>query len=575
MDFIRQKIRKKPSKKKQTKEFIKKISKKVSHKIKEKKETKKSLKEEQELETSEIEVNEIDNSSKAKTGLKISIPIFASLGIILLLFVGIAKAVKSIDFTLFLSVAGEELQTDTNGSTNFLLVGTGGKNHDGGDLTDTILIASLNQENKSVSMISIPRDLWIQDEIVGSSRINEVYFYAKNQYDSSRLGMEHFQEKVEEVLGIPIHYYVKVDFKGFKEIIDVLGGVNVNVEEAISDPFYPKDGTYGYEPFYIDAGEQILDGETALKFARSRKTTSDFDRSHRQQQIIFAIKEKALETEIIFSGEKITELLETFKENIETNITVKEILTLGSIADEYSREQITQSLIHDDPASCGGFLYTPNRDYYGGMFVLIPAGGFDFIHKYVQLNFAMTEAANDTSQVHILNGTKVGGTAGEAKQIFKRFCVDVNRFGNASTQDLTQTTYYYKQRYDENGEPIDSRPAKLDFLQTLIPGQESTQIPTDYQEYLSESDIILEIGSDYTSSPNYIDDPFYSLYTVAPPAAITTPTPETSDEESTNTNETTEEVETTNEETIETPNTSPEETTTPEPVETTPTTATE
>ena len=141
-------------------------------------------------------------------------------------------------------------------------------------------------------------------------------------------------------MGIPIHYWVKIDFDGFKDLVDAIGGIDINVEKAIYDPNYPKDGTYLYEPFSISAGQQHLDGNTSLKYARSRYTTSDFDRADRQQQIIYAIKEKALQTETILNREKISQILESLKNNIETNITIKELLTLGSLAGDYSSDKI-------------------------------------------------------------------------------------------------------------------------------------------------------------------------------------------------------------------------------------------
>lgn len=464
-----------------------------------------------------------------KNGKKItiSIPIVIALAAIIVLGIGITKALKSIDFTLFLKVAGEELQQDAFGHTNFLLLGTGGKEHEGGNLTDTIIVASLDHEQKLVTMLSIPRDLYVKDELLGSSKINESYFRAKTHFGSSAQGLEHMKTKVEEIVGVPIHYWVKVDFQGFTEFVDAIGGVDINVKEAIYDPYYPKDGTFLYEPFSISAGEQHLDGATALKYARSRKTTSDFDRAERQQEIIFAIKEQALNSKIIFDSEKISNILSALTENIETNIKVKEILTLGSMVNEYGKDQISHRLIHDDPTQCGGFLYTPSREFYNGQFVLIPAGGFEFLHLYADLNFNTPQISLDNSKIHILNGTKTGGVAGEAKQILKRFCFDITRFGNASNQEVTQTTYYYQPQRDEDGEIIDKKPEALYFLTNLIPGNISTEIPQEYieQGYFNEANIILEIGSDYVNSNNYIDDPFYSLPALyTPPPAATTET---------------------------------------------------
>lgn len=465
------------------------------------------------------EIKTLDQIKSARK-LKINIPIITAIVIIALLTAGIVKAISSIGLSTFLEFAGDKLQTDPYNHTNFLILGTAGKEHEGGNLTDTMIVASLDNDNKLITMISIPRDLYVKDEEIGNSKINEVYYKAKTYLNSSSKGVERLKEKIEEMMGIPIHYWVTINFDGFKELIDALGGIDIYVEDAIYDPYYPKDGTFDYETFSISAGQHHLDGETALKYARSRKTTSDFDRANRQQQIIYAVKEKALETETILDLEKIKELLNTIKSNIETNIKVKEILTLGAFAKDFKPENIIHRLIHDDPTKCGGFLYTPERTYYDGMFVLIPAGGFEFIQGYADLNFNTPKIAKENAKIHILNGTGTPGIAAETKQILQRYCFNVTRFGNANSKDIKQTTYYYKEKTDENGEKIKSRPESLDFLKKMIPGKESSIIPEEYKQFMLESDILIEIGSDYTTSGKYIEDPFYSLPSIKPATNI-------------------------------------------------------
>jgi len=469
--------------------------------------------------------------------IKINLPILIAITVILILCVGIAKAVTSIDMSVILKIAGTALKEDSYGHTNFLLLGSGGLKHNGGTLTDTMIVASLDNENKTVTMLSIPRDLWIKDKVIGNSKINEVYLNAKDHYEkinnipprtedpkSNQQAMELLRTKIEEILGIPIHYYVSVNFDAFTDIIDAVGGVDINVEKAIYDPLFPKGETTGYETFSMQPGLQHLDGKTALKYARSRETTSDFDRSKRQQQLIMAIKESALKANILFSKEKIENILNIIKSNINTDITIEEILTLGSIAKDYSKNSIVTRLIHDDPSKCGGFLYTPERSYYGGAFVLLPAGGFDIIHKYADLIFGFTSIAKENTKIQILNGTPRAGVAGETKQILQRFCFNISRFGNTPKKDVVQTTYYYKTKLDEKGNPIKSRPLTLDFLKKLVPGKEVEGIPQKYIDAgYTDSDIILELGTDYTSSQNYMEDPYYNLPMLTPPAPKASP----------------------------------------------------
>lgn len=432
--------------------------------------------------------------------------------VIITLLFGIAKATKNIDYTTILSVAGQDLLTDGKGHTNFLLMGAGGGIHDGSDLTDTIIVASLDYEKKLVTLLSIPRDYWVEDKEMGGSRINEIYYNRKKYYkENSTQALNYTKNKIENLIGIPIQYWVKIDFQGFTDIVDAIGGIDIDVPENLYDPLYPKGETNLYETFSIQKGINHLDGETALKYARSRHSTSDFDRSKRQQDILYAIKEKMLEADIILSKNQIEKILTVIKDNLETNISIEEILTLGSYAKNISRDKIVQRLIHDDPSKCGGFLYTPERKFFNGAFVLVPAGGLETIYRYTNLTFEYPEIAHENTTIHVLNSTRRAGAAGETKQILQRHCFNINRYGNGESKDIKETTYYYKKKLDEDGKPINKIPLTLEFLQKMIPGKVSTEIPDKYKEYMTSTDILLEIGSDYTESPNYIEDPFYSL----------------------------------------------------------------
>jgi LCP family protein required for cell wall assembly len=392
------------------------------------------------------------------------------------------------------------------------MLGVGGGVHDGSDLTDTIIVASLDQDKKLVTMLSLPRDYWVEDKEMGGSRINEVYYNRKKYYkETSAEALEYTKTRIENITGVKIQYWTKIDFQGFTDIVDAIGGIDIDVAESIYDPTYPKGETDLYETFSVPKGLNHMDGETALKYARSRHSTSDFDRSRRQQDILYAIKDKMLAADILFSQSKIQKILSAIKDNLETNISVQEILTLGSYAKSISKDKIVQRLIHDDPAQCGGFLYTPERQFFDGAFVLIPAGGPESVYNYTTLNFEYPEIARENAKIHVLNSSKRAGAAGETKQILQRYCFDINRYGNGQSKDIQETTYYYKKTMDKDGNTIDKEPLAIEFLQKLIPGKVSTEVPDDYKEYMAGTDILLELGSDYTESSNYMEDPFYSL----------------------------------------------------------------
>ena len=311
--------------------------------------------------------------------------------------------IQSLDFGSLVFSFGKELKKDDHQHSNFLLAGTGGSEHDGSNLTDTLIIASLDDQNKQVKMLSLPRDFYINDKVTGGQRINKIYDTYLYKYETSPKAMEKLGETITEITGIPIHYTVKVDFDGFVGIIDALEGVEIDVETAIYDPYYPKGETIQYETFSIKAGPQHLDGLTALKFARSRKTTSDFDRAKRQQQLLSAIKEKALQLNLLTDPGKLQNLYNSLADSIETNLSVAEIIELAKIAKDIERDDLQSQVFTDDFTSCGGLLYTPVRDYFGGAAVLLPSGNkFEettrFSDNYFHLNF------DSTAKIQVLNG---------------------------------------------------------------------------------------------------------------------------------------------------------------------------
>jgi len=162
--------------------------------------------------------------------------------------------------------------------------------------TDTMMLISLDPVTNSVGILSIPRDLYVDVPGFGIQRINTAYGVGELSQPGggARLAMQ----TVQYNFGIPVNDYAVVDFDSFIRIVDLLGGITVNVEKPISDPLYP-DMNYGYDPFYLAAGPQQLDGRTALKYARSRHGSDDIDRARRQQQVLYAIRDKVLALDML------------------------------------------------------------------------------------------------------------------------------------------------------------------------------------------------------------------------------------------------------------------------------------
>jgi LCP family protein required for cell wall assembly len=187
--------------------------------------------------------------------------------------------------TQFVFHGNTGLAGESDDRINVLLLGMGGLGHDGPYLTDTIIMASIRPSTKQVAMISIPRDLWVSIAGHGSSKINHANSYGETERHD--WGGAYTAQVIKDNFGIDIHYYLRVDFAAFEEIVDEVGGIRVNVERGFTDPEYPTND-YGVQMVSFAKGVQTMSGSRALIYARSRHGNngegSDFARAKRQQK---------------------------------------------------------------------------------------------------------------------------------------------------------------------------------------------------------------------------------------------------------------------------------------------------
>lgn len=339
------------------------------------------------------------NSNSVNKSAKSSKSRYILIGSVLLVF-GLLIVFKDSLKTLFDPVsivtnAATSGLNDTDGRINVLLLGSDKRkaNKDSYELTDTILVASIGVVEGNITMISLPRDLWVDfnhyEGYTARGKINSVY---------ANGGAESLSTVIETVLGLPIHYYAVINFEIFKEAIDTVGGIEVDVENAFTDKSYPVPGKEAdpnfearYETLVFKAGPQVMDGDTALKYVRSRmgdnNEGTDFARSRRQQKVIAAIKNKALSFETLIDVNKLTELYNTYSKNIDTNIDLKAANGFYFLAQNIDFQNM-KSIVLDDRSAAneGGLLYHPeDNSLYGGQYVLIPkSGDFNQLHAYVQ-----------------------------------------------------------------------------------------------------------------------------------------------------------------------------------------------
>ena len=248
-------------------------------------------------------------------------------------------------------ITPDSLQSEGDSRINILFIGIGGVGHKGGQLADTIQVASIDPINKTMGMLSIPRDLYVTQATGERSKINAVYANGATycKLKSCPAGVDQggaaLKDTVSNTLGVPIHYFARIDFNGFKKIVDTLGGVQVYVDKPLSDPYFPDSELEGYEPLYIPAGLQKFNGTLALKYARSRESTSDFDRARRQQQLIAAIREKALSLNVLGNPKKVTDLITTLGVSLRTDMKIDEMLKVVTLVKELDSDKTVTKVL--------------------------------------------------------------------------------------------------------------------------------------------------------------------------------------------------------------------------------------
>lgn len=327
---------------------------------------------------------------------------------------------------------------EDNGHTNMLLLGVAGKNEEGGNLSDSIMLVSINGNKRTVSLLSLPRDLYLEST-VGSRKVNEIYAAARYK-DGDEAGLKVIKDALSRFTGIPIHYAAVVNFAVFEEVVNELDGIKMFVAEDIVDPYYPDDN-YGYQTFIIRKGIQSLTGDMALKYARSRKTSSDYSRAKRQQDLLFAIKEKAKDSGMLRDPGKLKFLHESFKANINTDLGLPQILALAKIASGVDYEGLVSAVLNDDPVERGGFLYAPAREFYNGQFVLLPQNLKD-TQKFIELTLLTPEILLENAQIAVLNGSRITGLATQMGLRLRRFGFHVIETGNYDSDEPVFRSFY-------------------------------------------------------------------------------------------------------------------------------------
>lgn len=360
-----------------------------------------------------------------------------------------------------------ELEGEKKDRINMLLLGQGGLGHDGPFLTDTIILLSVKPSTKQIGFVSIPRDMSISIPGVGIRKINYANAHAEAKEPGS--GPIFTKKIIEDTFDIDIHYYARVDFKAFEEIIDEVNGVRIDVERSFVDKEYPAPNDL-YQTVSFQKGVQNMDGETALTFARSRHGNngegSDFARSKRQQKILLALKEKVLSFTTLSNPVKINGILTSLQNHVVTNMTLPDVITFLRMGKDLNTEQI-HTLTLD--TAIDGYLkngYSPD-----GAFILEPVtGNFDAIGQAIEHIFEQTtevakvpeqtapkenatslaaleepkeqEKEEAPATIEIQNATWQAGKAARVKQEVETKGFFVGSIGNTQTRPIATSGIY-------------------------------------------------------------------------------------------------------------------------------------
>jgi len=319
---------------------------------------------------------------------------------------------------------------------NILLLGTDDRpDETGPSRTDTLILLTLDPQSSTVGMLSFPRDLWVN--IPGynmAGKINTAY--GLGERSAAGNGPQVVMDTVSSFIGYPIDYYVRINFQGFVKTVDLIGGIDLMVPKTINDDEYPTDD-YGVETFYLEAGLQHLDGETALKYARTRHSDDDYARSRRQQDVIRAVVDRVTRADLISSLlPRAWQLISTMRSSIDTNIPIPVQIELATYMREAALQEIRQDVLdhrygEEKITEETGWILIPDRDK---------------VRAAVDRFFSPALSADPTAsidptwvRIEILNGTGEQGVAARTRDYLQRQGWKVVAIGDADRSDYTNT----------------------------------------------------------------------------------------------------------------------------------------
>ncbi|MBP6005733.1 LCP family protein [Candidatus Saccharibacteria bacterium] len=372
---------------------------------------------------------------------------------------------------------GTKLKGEDSGRVNILLVGIGNNDHEAGDLADTVIIASLDTRNNQVAMISLPRDLLVDIPGYGTNRINAAHSLGEDQ---DGRGMPLLIETIESNFKMEIDYYIRSNFDGLIQAVDVVGGITVDNPESINDYSYPCDYNPSLEcGYFLTEGQHQLDGTEALKYSRSRKGSAagDYSRAGRQQEVLIAIKDKALSIDTLLNVNKMTELIDLAGDNVKTDFDLSEIKRVVDLV-----KGVNDSKIINEVISTENFLEQVSGSSLGSVVRPID-NDYQAIADHIASIFVLDQIKSENAKVSIYNASGVAGRANNLAIQLEYLGLRVIEIDNApSIQPNTSVEYYTDGLVDTVG-----------YLDQKLGVDAELSIPDNDQLY----NIKIVIGQDY------------------------------------------------------------------------------
>lgn len=380
---------------------------------------------------------------------------------------------------------------------NVLVLGVDEReSEDGPWRTDTMILLTVDPLSMTGGMLSIPRDLWVPIPPYGEGRINTAH-YLGDLYNYPGGGPALARDTVRHNFGVPVHYYVRLNFRAFVDLVDLIDGIDIYVQEEIDDPTYPSSNPadpYGFEPLHIPAGWVHMDGELALRYARTRHSSGgDFDRADRQQQVLRAVLERVVQLDMLPRLVAAAPgMWEEHHDSVVTDLTLDQIMALGNLAAQIPPESIRAGVIDE--------RYTMFWETPDGQQVLIPLR--DRIRELRDELFTSgpppsaesetdraARVAEEAATVNVLNGTLMSGLAQSTAERLQGEGIQVVGFGNADRADYTESLIYVYTGKTFTAEAI------ADIL--MLPPTAVVPI----SDASVDVDIVVILGADYEESP--------------------------------------------------------------------------